>query len=87
MKDPHPRRPLVRQIGGVLVWGLGVSTASIGAVLVVLAVTHRLLGLGGASGGFPWMGALGLALAVPFVAFILGVWARIAFGHRPGAAR
>ena len=86
--DPRRRRPLLRQFGGVLLWGLGVSAACLGAVAVLAALAQRLLVVvDGGAGGFPWLGVVAFALAVPFVAFILNVWARIAFGHRARPAR
>jgi hypothetical protein len=69
----------------VLVWGLGVAAAGSGALLVLFAVAQRFLGLQAVvdgSGEFPWVGALAVAAALPFVAFVLVMWSRVAFGSR-----
>ena len=83
------RRRRLRQIGSVLLWGLGVSGAFLGALLVLFAVTQRfglvnaVVDWGGGAGDFPWIGTVGLAAAVPFVAVVLAIWTRVAMGSRP----
>jgi len=88
---PLLRRPRLRQLGSVLLWGVGVSVASLGALLVLFTVTQRfglvnaVVAWGGGAGDFPWIGTVGTAAALPFVAIILAVWTRVAMGTRPRA--
>ena len=71
----------------MLVWGLGVSAAAAGALLVLGAMTQRFLVVfdwGSGVGDFPWLGTVALAAALPFVALVLAIWTRVAMGSRAG---
>ena len=84
MQKPLPRRPLLGQLGGVLIWGLGASGAFAGAFFVLLAVTQwcgavsMVADRGAGSGDFPWLATVGVAVALPFVGLILAGWTRVA---------
>jgi hypothetical protein len=84
VQNPLPRRRLLRQIGGVLVWGLGVSGACLSALVALLAVTQwvgavtTVVDWGAGNDDFPWLASVGVALALPFVAFTLAIWTRVA---------
>jgi len=81
VRTPPTRRPRRRFAGGVLVWGLGLTAASLGAALLLLTVTQRSLGIfawSGGSGDFPWVGAAVVLAALPVVAVIFAIWARVA---------